>query len=197
MSKLVLYTICSLDGAVDDPTRTFPTPGIGPAPPTYDADMERFEARLLAGQKAVLLGRGMYDQWSHFWPRVTDQPFAEFINRVPKYVLTSSPLTTDWPTSTAVSGPLPDLVAGLKARTEGDIGVHGSITLAQSLLAADLVDELQLAVGPVLDATGRRLSDSLAYLRRLTLVSAEPTVSGALWLTYRSSAATTADLPAV
>lgn len=186
MSKLVLYTICSLDGAVDDPTRTFPTPGVGPAPPTFDADMERFEARLIAAQTAVLLGRGMYDQWSHFWPHVTDQPFAEFINRVPKYVVTSSPLTTEWPVSEAVSGPLPAVVAEVLARSDGDVGVHGSITLAQSLLAADLVDELQLVVGPVLDSVGRRLSDTLADPRRLTLVSAEPTVGGALWLTYRT-----------
>ncbi|MEA2549306.1 MAG: hypothetical protein QOE42_1904, partial [Chloroflexota bacterium] len=66
----------------------------------------------------------------------------------------------------------------------GDVGVHGSITLAQSLLAAGLVDELQLAVGPVLDPKGRRLFEGLDDLRRLELVSATPTPGGTVWLTY-------------
>jgi dihydrofolate reductase len=77
-------------------------------------------------------------------------------------------------------------VRGLKARPGGgDIGVHGSIKLAQSLLAAGLVDELQLAVGPVLDPTGRRLFEGLDDLRRLELQSAVPTPGGTIWLTYR------------
>ncbi len=186
MTKVVLYAICSLDGAVDDPTRAFPNPAPPPAPPAFDSDLERYEERLIAAQSAVLLGRGMYDEWSRYWPTVTGQPFAEFINTVPKYVLTSTPLTTQWANAEPVSGPLPDLVADLKRRTtDGDIGVHGSITLAQSLLAAGLVDEIQLAVGPVLDPVGRRLGDLLPDLQRLELVEASSTGSGGLWLTYR------------
>jgi dihydrofolate reductase len=84
-----------------------------------------------------------------------------------------------------VTGPVADIVRVLKALPGGDIGVHGSITLAQSLLAAGLVDELQLAVGPVLDPTGRRLFEGLDGLRRLELVSATPTPGGTVWVTYR------------
>ena len=84
-----------------------------------------------------------------------------------------------------MAGPLSDIVRNLKASPGGDIGVHGSITLAQSLLAAGLVDEVQLAVGPVLDSVGRRLFEGLDGLRRLELISATPTPGGTVWITYR------------
>jgi dihydrofolate reductase len=67
------------------------------------------------------------------------------------------PLSNDWHNAKAVTGPIEDIVRDLKARPGGDIGIHGSIQLAQSLLAAGLVDELQLVVGPAIGFTGRRL----------------------------------------
>lgn len=182
--RLVSFHLCSLDGAVDDPTRAFPVDA--PGPPAYDAVMEAQEARLVASQDCMLLGRGMYDEWSQFWPTVPDEPFADFANSVKKYVVTSRPLDRDWGEVEAVSGSLAQIVADLKQRPgDGDIGVHGSITLTQSLLEEGLVDEVQLAVAPVLDPVGRRLSDRLSGLTRLELVEAVPTPGGALWLTYR------------
>lgn len=190
MRRIVLYAITSLDGAVDDPTRSFP-PEVDPdkpQPPTFDDVLIAREADLIGAQDAVLLGRGMYDQWSRYWPTSTEQPFADFINTVKKYVVTSSPLTSTWGDVEAVSGPLADIVRTLKALPGRDIGVHGSIQLARSLLAEGLVDELHLAVAPVLDPEGRRLFDGLPGLQRLSLQSATPTPSGALWLVYRPAA---------
>lgn len=185
--RIVSFHLCSLDGAVDDPTRGFPVDA--PGPPAYDAVMEAQEAKLIAAQDCMLLGRGMYDEWSQFWPTVTDEPFADFANNAKKYVVTSSPLEREWGDVEAVNGPLADIVADLKARPgEGDIGVHGSITLTQALLAEGLVDEMQLAVAPVLDPVGRRLSDGLPDLLRLQLVKTVSTPGGALWLTYRKPA---------
>jgi dihydrofolate reductase len=80
---------------------------------------------------------------------------------------------------------LADIVRDLKAHTGDDIGVHGSIKLAQSLLAAGLVDELQLAVGPVLDPVGRRPFEGLDDFHRLELLSATHTPAGTVWVTYR------------
>lgn len=181
--RLVSFHLCSLDGAVDDPTRGFPVDA--PGPPAYDERMVEQEARLLARQDCLLLGRGMYDEWSQFWPTVTDEPFADFANNARKYVVTSRPLDREWGDVEAVSGPLADIVADLKQRPgDGDIGLHGSITLTQALLAEGLVDEMQLAVAPVLDPRGRRLSDALPDLVRLELVDTVATPGGALWLTY-------------
>ncbi len=186
MRKLVLYTLTSVDGAVDDPRRYFPggDPGVAGAP-VFDPVMEALETQLIGSQDAVLLGRRMFDEWSRYWPTSSEQPFADFINGVRKYVVTSTPLSTSWANAEAVAAPVADVVADLKAQPGGDIGVHGSITLAQSLLAAGLVDELQLAVGPVLEPTGRRLFENLDGLRRLELVSAVPTPGGTVWVTYR------------
>lgn len=184
MRKIVLYTISSLDGAVEDPTRYFPADN-PPAPPSFDNGMIRHEAALLEAQDAVLLGRGMYEQWSRYWPTSNEQPFADFINNVQKYVVTSTPLTTTWNRTQAVHGPLTSLVEQLKSLPGREIGVHGSITLAQSLLREDLIDEIQLVVGPVLDPQGPRLSAALPDLMRLKLIQADPTPGGALWLTYQ------------
>ena len=185
MSNLVLYTLVSLDGATEDPHRYFPETPDRPGAPVFDDDLGRLEAEMLARQTAVLLGRRTYDQWSRYWPTSDEQPFAEFINAAPKYVVTSTPLAGEWNNAHAVSGPLTEVVADVKARTEGDVGVHASITLAQSLLAEGLVDELCLAVGRVLDPVGPRLFADLPARREMELIEAVPTSSGSVWLRYR------------
>jgi dihydrofolate reductase len=185
--KVVLYTLMSVDGAVDDPSRYF-LPGQGlRQPPVFDSVMKENEAKIIAAQDAVLLGRHMHDEWSRYWPTVPDEPFANFINSVRKYVVTSTPLSTRWHNAEAVDGPVADLVHHLKARPGGNIGVHGSIQLAQSLLAAGLVDELQLVIGPAFGFTGRRLFQSMGEIRRLELLSAVRTPSGSVALAYRLS----------
>jgi dihydrofolate reductase len=183
--KVVLYTLMSLDGAVDDPGRYF-APGQDPGEvPEFDSVMVDNEEKIIATQDEVLLGRHMYDEWSQFWPKAEHEPFAHFINNVKKYVVTSTPLSHGWRNAEAIGGPIEDVVRDLKARPGGDIGVHGSITLAQSMLEQGLVDELQLVVGPVFGCTGRRLFASTDRPRRLDLLSATPTPSSSMLLAYR------------
>lgn len=185
MRNVVVYTLMSLDGAVDHPARYFTRNGQPGQPPEFDEAMADNEERVIRSQDAVLLGRHMYDEWSRFWPTVENQPFAEFINNVKKYVVTSTPLTTSWAHSEVLEGPLDDALRDLKSRPGGDIGVHGSIELAQSLLAAGLVDVLHLVVGPAIGFPGRRLFTGTEDTRRLELVSAAPTPSGSVLLEYR------------
>jgi dihydrofolate reductase len=182
---IVVYTLVSLDGATEDPHRYFPETGDKHGAPVFDEELARLEGEMLARQGAVLLGRRTYDEWSRYWPTSHEQPFADFINAAPKYVVTSTPLSGEWANSQPVSGALADVVADVKARADADIGVHASITLAKSLLAAGLVDELCLAVGRVLDPVGPRLFTGLPARRELELVEAAPTSSGSLWLRYR------------
>ena len=185
MRKVVLYTLMSLDGAVDHPGRDF-APGQEPGEvPEFDPVMVDNEEKVIGTQDAVLLGRHMYDEWSQFWPTADHEPFARFINHVKKYVVTSTPLSRPWHNTEAVDGPIEDLVRDLKGRPGGDIGVHGSIQLAQSMLEAGLVDELQLVVGPVLGCAGRRLFGDTLPARRLALLSATPTPSSSTLLAYR------------
>jgi dihydrofolate reductase len=182
---IVLYTLVSLDGATEDPHRYFPETGDKHGAPIFDEELTRLEGEMLARQGAVLLGRRTYDEWSRYWPTSDEQPFADFINAVPKYVVTSTPLTGDWTNAQAATGPLDEVVADVKARADGDVGVHASITLAKSLLAKDLIDELCLAVGRVIDPQGPRLFDALPERRELELIEARPTSSGSLWLRYK------------
>jgi dihydrofolate reductase len=184
MRKVVLVTLMSLDGEVDDPSLYFAPPKAPHRPPEFDAVMDDNEAAITSTQDAVLLGRHMYDEWAGFWPHESG-PFAEFINGVKKYVVTSSPLTKQWDNTEAVAGPVEDVVRDLKARPGGDIGVHGSIELAQSLLKGGLVDELQLVLGPVFGFSGRRLFPSDGDLRRLELLTAKTSPSGSVMLAYR------------
>jgi dihydrofolate reductase len=187
--KVVLYTLMSLDGAVDDPGGYF-SPESGPGEvPELDDLMIANEAEVIEAQDTVLLGRTTYDEWSRFWPSADYQPFADFINGVQKYVVTSTPLANGWQNAEAVDRPVGELVRALKARAGGDIGVHASIRLAQSLLAEGLVDELRLVVGPVVGCPGRRLLADAGGVRRLELLSAVPTPSGGLLLRYRVPAA--------
>jgi dihydrofolate reductase len=183
--KIVVYTLVSLDGATEDPHRYFPETSAGSGPPVFDSELIRLENELLARQGAVMLGRRTYDEWSRYWPTSDEQPFADFINAIPKYIVTSTPLSGDWASAHAVSGPLAEVVADVKARVDGDVGVHASITLAQSLLAEGLVDELCLAVGRVLDPVGPRLFERLPARREMELIEAAPTSSGSVWLRYR------------
>ncbi|HEX6679450.1 MAG TPA: hypothetical protein VF063_02275 [Gaiellaceae bacterium] len=185
MPDVVLYTLVSLDGATEDPRRYFPETGDKHGAPVFDEELARLEGEMLARQGSVLLGRRTYDEWSRYWPTSDEQPFANFINGVAKYVVTSTPLGDGWINAHPVSGPLAGTVADVKARTEGDVGVHASITLAKSLLAEGLVDELCLAVGRVLDPVGPRLFAGLSERHELELVEATSTSSGSLWLRYR------------
>src|SRR5690349_18851555 len=139
MRKIVLYTLLSVDGVAEAPDRYF-----------FDFDTEMLDnlRRVIEAQDAVLLGRRTYDDWAAYWPSANDEPFASFINGVPKHVVTSTPLTQPWANSTVVPVSVWWSIRELKEQPGGDIGVHGSIGLARSLLALDLVDEVRLVTAP-------------------------------------------------
>jgi dihydrofolate reductase len=180
MRKVVLYSLLSLDGVAESPDRyVF----------EFDDVMYANLADVIKSQDAVLLGRRNYDDWAAYWPTSDHQPFADFINGVPKYVATSTPLSLPWANSSVLEGPVPEFVRDLREQAGGDIGIHGSITLARSLLAAGVVDELRLVVTPVVAGAGGRLFESTEDVRRLELVRAVSTPSGALLLSYGVPAA--------
>jgi dihydrofolate reductase len=150
MRKVVLYELLSLDGVAEQPDEFITD---------FDEVMGENLGRVITSQDAVLLGRHTYDDWAGFWPNSDIEPFASFINGVQKFVVTSTPLEPRWASSSVVGNGLAQFVADLKRQPGGDIGVHGSISLAQSLLKASLVDELRLVIAPAVHMQGRRLFD--------------------------------------
>jgi dihydrofolate reductase len=139
--------------------------------------------RVIATQDAVLLGRRTYDEWAGIWPTSDNEPFASFINGVEKLVVTSTTPEQTWQNTTVIDGALLELVTQLKQRSGGDIGVHGSIRLTQSMLELGLVDELRLVVAPALHIRGRKLFDT-GIPRRLTLTRQVASPSGSLLLDF-------------
>ena len=121
---------------------------------------------------------------SEFWPGSEIEPFATFINGVAKYVATSTPLEREWANTTVIDGDLVEFVRDLKDRPGGDIGVHASISVIQALLAAGVVDELRLAIAPVIVGSGRRLFDGLPSIR-LESIRSVTSPSGHLLVDYR------------
>lgn len=166
----------SLGGVAEDPEE-FVT--------DFDDAMQENLNDVISSQDTVLLGHRMYDEWARFWPASEIEPFATFINNVEKYVAASTPLTENWLHASALEGDLVSFVTSLKQRSGGDIGVHGSITLVQSLLELGVIDELRLVVAPTLQYHGRRLFER-GVPTRLSLTSHAVSPAGYLLLNFRA-----------
>ena len=176
MRKIVVYELLSLDGVAEAPDSFIAD---------WDDAMDANLAALITTQDAVILGRRSYDEWVRFWPDSEIEPFASFINTVPKYVATSEPLDPEWANASAIDvGGLVDFVRDLKDRPGGDIGVHASILVAQALLTAGVVDELKLVIAPKIVGTGRRLLDGLPPIQ-LEAIRSEISPTGSLLVDYR------------
>ena len=173
--KVVAYELVSLDGVAEDPDRFITA---------WDDAMDANLARVIGSQDAVVLGRRSYDEWAGFWPGSEIQPFASFINGVTKYVATSTPLDREWTESHAIDGGLVAFVRHLRGQPGGEIGVHGSVSVARTLLAADVVDELRLVVAPAIAGSGQRLFDGLPGIALETIRSAV-SPSGHVLVDYR------------
>jgi dihydrofolate reductase len=178
MRKVTASLFSTLDGVVEAPNEwQF----------AFDDEMGAAMSRTLEELDSVLLGRVTYAEWAAYWPTSTDEPFASFINRVPKYVASTTLDSVDeWANSTLIKGPVADFVAELRQQEGGTIGTAGSPTLVRSLFDQGLLDELTLLIHPVVAGGGRkRLFADDAALTRLELVESQPTSSGVLIATYR------------
>jgi len=174
MRKVVVYELLSLDGVAEAPENWF----------GWEDALDAKLGATIGTQDAVILGRRTYDEWARFWPPSDIEPFAPFINKVRKYVATSRPLDPEWTNAMAIDTGLVEFVRDLKSQPGGDIGVHGSISVAQALLAANLVDELVLTFGPMIPGTGRRLLDG-AHEAKLELIEIVATPGGYVMTHHR------------
>jgi dihydrofolate reductase len=155
-------------------------------------------AAWLAQADALLLGRRTYEAFAEAWPHITDpdDPFAERMNGLPKYVASNTLTDATWSPSTILRGDIAAQVAELKGRPGRELQLHGSARLAQALLAAGLIDEVCLVVTPTVLGQGRRLfpTDGPAVGMRATHTSTTPgglailvleTTTAAEFATYR------------
>ncbi|MBA2809996.1 dihydrofolate reductase family protein [Streptomyces sp. KM273126] len=164
MGKLTLTGFVSLDGVHQAPGRRdedlrngFEHGGW--TVPYGDEDFGRFINEVFDRADAFLLGRRTYEIFAAYWPKVTDpaHPVASKLNSLPKYVASSTLTQPGWNNTTILGGDLEKEVADLKKRTQGEVQIHGSGALAQSLLALDLIDTVHLLTFPVVLGSGLRL----------------------------------------
>jgi dihydrofolate reductase len=137
----------------------------------------------------LLLGRRTYDIWSGFWPEAPAGPMAGRLNAATKYVVTQRPDSLEWGPSVALGVDFTGSLRRIKAGHGRDLVLSGSSTLTSTLLEQELVDEVLLAVYPVLLGTGKRFFAEGTPPRALTLVSTKAFPSGIIFNTYRVAGA--------
>ncbi|MFJ7154055.1 dihydrofolate reductase family protein [Streptomyces sp. NPDC101118] len=194
MAELTLTTFVTLDGVMQAPggPKEDTTGGFrhgGWTVPYWDADFGRLVDERFRPVTGFLLGRRTYEIFAGYWPhqKDPDNVVAARLNGCPKWVVstTLTPEQADWPGTTVISSDVPDAVAGLKADVAGEIQIHGSGRLAQSLMAEGLIDEYRLYVFPVVIGDGRRLFAEGAVPTGFQLVGTETTSKDVVLHTYR------------
>jgi dihydrofolate reductase len=147
---------------------------------------DKFKLDETMNSAALLLGRVTYEGFARAWPSRTDEAgFAEKFNSMPKYVVSSTLKDPEWTNSTVLEGEPMEAVSKLKQEVDGDIVVHGSAQLVQTLLEHDLVDELRLMVFPVVLGTGKRLFGETSDKKTLRLAESKTVGDGVAILVFR------------
>jgi dihydrofolate reductase len=192
MRPLVVTQFLSLDGVAqapggpDEDTSGGFTHG-GWVVPHFDDPLGQQIEEWFAGAQDFLLGRGTYEIFAAWWPQAPteDDPIARALNTLPKHVASRTLRSVDWDGARLIEGDVVEAVRALTATDGGELQVHGSPGLTQTLLAADLVDELRLIVFPVTLGTGKRLFGEGTRPGGWRLTSATGTPTGAVICTYQ------------
>jgi dihydrofolate reductase len=186
MGKIVVTEFVSLDGVMEDPggSEDFKHGGW-----SFQIDRgeegDRFKLDETMSTDALLLGRRTYEGFAEAWPQ-REGEFADKFNNMPKYVVSSTLKDPGWTNSTVIDpGDLAGEVKKLREESEGDIVVHGSAQLAQSLIDQGLVDELRLMVFPVVLGSGKRLFGDTSDKHSLKLTDSKFVGDGVAILVYQ------------
>jgi dihydrofolate reductase len=188
MGRIVVTEFVSLDGVIEDPggAEDFKYSGWSFEIARGD-EGDRFKLDETMASEALLLGRVTYEGFAKAWPS-REGEFADKFNSMPKYVVSSTLENPEWANSVVLKGDVGEEVAKLKQALDGDIVVHGSAQLAQTLLEQDLVDELRLMVFPVVLGTGKRLFGATSDKKPLRLVDSKVVGDGVAMLVYQRPA---------
>jgi dihydrofolate reductase len=188
MGRIVVTEFMSIDGVIEDPGGAEDYKYGGWSFEFSRGDEgDNFKLEETRQSDALLLGRVTYEGFADAWPQ-REGEFADKFNGMPKYVVSSTLTDPEWANSTVISGDVPAEVAKLRDAHEGDVVVHGSAQLAQTLIENDLVDELRLMVFPVVLGSGKRLFGETTDKRPLELADSKAVGDGVAILTYRKAA---------
>ena len=186
MGKLAIMTNLSLDGVVQDPDGSEGLPFGGWFPRFGGNDLEAWGKVMLddaLGTDALLLGRRTDAWFAERWLSRTGE-WADRLNGLPKYVVSSTVAAPRWGTGTVLTGDVVTAVAKLKQDVDGNIVVFGSYQLTRTLIENDLVDELRLTVFPVVLGAGERIFGATSDPKSLRLIDTRTIGDGLTHLTY-------------
>ena len=185
MGRIVVTEFVSLDGVMEDPggSEDFRHGGWTFEIPRGE-EGDKFKLDEAFAADALLLGRVTYEGFAAAWPS-REGDFADKFNSMPKYVVSSTLDKADWNNSTLLEGDVAEEVSKLREDVDGDIVVHGSAELVQTLVEHDLVDELRLMVFPVVLGTGKRLFGDTSDKKPLRLADSKVVGDGVAILVYQ------------
>jgi dihydrofolate reductase len=189
MRTLSATTFVSLDGVMqapggpqEDPTGGFTLGGWNA--PFWDDVMGQAMGKVFGEPHDLLLGRKTYEIFAAHWPHVGNDPVADRLNAMTKYVASRTLAEVTWQNSVLLSGDAGDAVADLKQQDGPGLQVQGSSDLLQTLLARQLVDQFTVWTFPVLLGAGKRLFGSGTTPAGLRLVDSTASTTGVLIATY-------------
>jgi class 3 adenylate cyclase len=187
MRRLIASEFITLDGVIEAPGDEEHRDGKNAwALRGASEEQQRFKIEELFAADALLLGRVTYQIFAAFWPTAPeDQGFADRINGMKKYVVSTTLNDATWSNTSIVRGNVTEEVGRLKEQSGGDILIHGSSDLVNSLMKHDLIDEYRLMLFPVVLGSGKRLFRDESDTSHLELVGTRAFSSGVVLLTYR------------
>jgi dihydrofolate reductase len=186
MGKIVISANASIDGIVQDPDgkEGFRLGGWFIQAGGDDLkEWGKVEFEEALGTEALLLGRRSDEWFATRWASRTDE-WANRLNSLPKYVVSSTLEEAKWTNATVLKGDIVTEVSKLKRELAGDIVVYASYQLGRTLMEHDLVDELRVFVYPVVLGDGERLFGATSGKRPMRLVRAQTVGDGLTFLTY-------------
>ncbi len=187
MGKIVISENVTLDGVIQDPTgdEGFRLGGwfgqVGNKEREAWAKVELGEA---LGAEALLLGRRSYEFFAARWPSRSGK-WADRLNSLPKYVVSSTLEDPDWNNSTVLKGDVVNAVSKLRQKVNGDIVIYASFQLVHTLLEHDLVDELRLVIYPFVLGAGESLFVETSAKKPMRLVDTRAVGDGLAFLAYQ------------
>ena len=185
MGRIIVTEFVSIDGVAEAPGggEAFERGGWAFAVPRGE-EGDAFKPQETRDSAALLLGRRTYEGFAKAWPQQRNE-FADLFNSMPKYVVSSTLEDPSWTNTTVLEpGDVAATVARLRDDVDGDVTVHGSLQLVQTLLEADLVDELRLMVFPLVIGDGKRLFGATSAKKSFKLTSAQTVGEGVAITVY-------------
>ena len=186
MGKIVISTNASIDGIVQDPDGKEGFRLGGWFLQSGGDDLKEWgkvEFEEALGTEALLLGRRSDEWFATRWASRTDE-WANRLNSLPKYVVSSTLEEPKWTNATVLAGDIVTEVSKLKRELTGDIVVYASYQLGRTLMEHDLVDELRLFVYPVVLGAGERLFGETSDKKPMRLVRVQCVGDGLVFFTY-------------